>query len=86
VGTTSRPVSVDLFNEGSTQITVTSVSATGDFAITDNYCMDGVKPNSHCYIEVVFSPTQSGPLTGTLAFVDNASGSPQTVSLSGLGN
>ena len=86
VGTTSGPTKVDLFNEGSQQITVTSVSASGDFSITENYCMDGVKPNSHCYVDVVFSPTESGPLSGTLTFVDNASGSPQTASLSGTGD
>jgi len=63
-GTTSDPIKVDLFNEGSQQITFTSVSASGDFAVTENYCMDGVKPNTHCYVEVVFSPTQSGPLSG----------------------
>jgi hypothetical protein len=77
---------MDLFNEGTTQVTVSSVSTTGDFAITANYCTDGVKPNSHCYVDVVFSPTQSGALSGTLTFVDNATGSPQTASLSGTGD
>jgi hypothetical protein len=86
VGTTSNPIKVALFNEGSTQITVTSVSASGNFAVTANYCVDGVKPNSHCYIDVVFSPTQPGALSGTLTFVDNATGSPQTASLSGTGD
>jgi FG-GAP repeat/Abnormal spindle-like microcephaly-assoc'd, ASPM-SPD-2-Hydin len=86
VGTTSNPIKVALFNEGSTQITVTSVSASGNFAVTANYCVDGVKPNSHCYIDVVFSPTQSGALSGTLMFVDNANGSPEMASLSGTGN
>jgi hypothetical protein len=86
VGTTSVAKKVTLFNEGATQITVTSVNASADFAITANYCLDGVKPNSHCYVDVVFSPTQSGALSGTLTFVDNATGSPQTASLSGTGD
>jgi hypothetical protein len=86
VGTTSNPMKVDLFNKGSESITVTSVTATGDFSITENYCTDGVKPNTHCYVDVVFSPTQSGALSGTLTFVDNATGSPQTASLSGTGD
>jgi len=86
VGTKSNPIKVDLLNEGSTQTTVTSVSASGDFAITANYCVDGVKPNSHCYVDVVFSPTQSGALSGALTFVDNATGNPQTASLSGTGD
>jgi hypothetical protein len=86
VGTTSGPQNVDLFNKGSQPITVTSVSTSGNFAVTENYCMNGVKPNTHCYVEVVFSPTQSGPLSGTLTFVDSATGSPQTASLSGTGD
>jgi hypothetical protein len=86
VGTTSNPIRVNLFNQGSQQVTVTSVSASANFAITANYCMDGLKPNSHCYVDVVFSPTQSGALSGTLTMVDNATGSPQTASLSGTGD
>jgi uncharacterized repeat protein (TIGR03803 family) len=86
VGTTSNPTRVNLFNEGSQQITVTSVSASGGFAIAANYCMDGLKPNSHCSVDVVFSPTRSGALSGTLTIVDNATGSPQTASLSGTGD
>ena len=86
VGTTSNPIRVNLFNQGSQQVTVTSVSASANFAITANYCMNGVKPNSHCYVDVVFSPTQSGALSGTLTMVDNATGSPQTASLSGTGD
>jgi len=86
VGKTSNPIKVDLFNEGTTQITVTSVNTTGDFVVTENYCMTGVKPNTHCYVGVVFNPTQSGALSGTLTFVDSATNSPQTASLSGTGN
>jgi hypothetical protein len=62
------------------------VSASGGFAIAANYCMDGLKPNSHCSVDVVFSPTRSGALSGTLTIVDNATGSPQTASLSGTGD
>jgi len=67
-------------------VTVTSISVSGDFAVTANFCTDGVRPNTHCYVEVVFNPTESGALSGTLTFVDNATGSPQIVSLSGTGD
>jgi hypothetical protein len=86
VDSTSNPTRISLFNEGSQQITVSSVSITGNFSITTNYCTDGLKPDSHCDVDVVFSPTESGALSGTLTFVDNATGSPQTVSLSGTGD
>jgi hypothetical protein len=86
VGTTTNPTRISLFNEGSEDITVTSVSASGNFAVITDYCLDGVKANSHCDVDVVFSPTQTGALSGTLTFVDNATNSPQTVSLSGTGD
>ena len=38
-----------------------------------------------CAISVVFTPTATGTRTGTLSVTDDASGSPQTVSLSGTG-
>jgi len=86
VGTTSGPIEIELYNKGGQQITVTSVSASGDFMVTENTCTNGVKPNTHCWVGVVFSPTQSGALSGTLRFVDSASNSPQTASLSGTGD
>jgi hypothetical protein len=36
-------------------------------------------------VKVTFTPTQLGALADTLSFTDNASGSPQTVALSGTG-
>jgi hypothetical protein len=38
-----------------------------------------------CQIQVTFSPTQTGKANGTLSLSDNASDSPQKVSLSGVG-
>lgn len=86
VGTTSKPVEIDLFNETSEQVTMSSISASAGFSVTDNHCLDGLKPNSHCNLQVVFSPTQSGTYSGTLTFVDSATSSPQIVSLSGTGD
>ena len=42
--------------------------------------------NSSCTIGVTFSPTVTGELTAILSIADNATGSPQTVSLNGTGN
>src|SRR4030088_2324361 len=78
-------VSNSLFNTGSVQGIVSSVQTTGDFQLQTNHCMNGVKPGTHCDVYVTFSPTASGTRTGTLSYNDNAQGSPQTVSLSGVG-
>lgn len=86
VGTTSNPKRISLFNKGSQQITVKSVSVIGSFTITTNYCTNGVKPSTHCDVYVVFTPTRSGVLRGTLTFDDNSTNSPQMVALSGTGD
>jgi hypothetical protein len=44
-----------------------------------------VAPGATCEIKVSFTPTQIGLRTGSVTFTDNASDSPQSVSLSGTG-
>jgi trimeric autotransporter adhesin len=41
--------------------------------------------NKTCKVSVTFTPTTLGALSDTLSFTDNATGSPQTVSVSGTG-
>ena len=85
VGSFSVTMRDSLFNSGSVQGIVSSVQTTGDFQIQTNHCLSGVKPATHCDVYIVFSPTDVGTRTGTLSYFDNASGSPQNVSLSGVG-
>lgn len=85
VGQTSTPERISLTNTGDAQLTVTSISVSGDFAIPTNYCGEGVRPGTHCDIYVTFTPPALGTDTGTVTFTDNASNSPQTVSLTGVG-
>jgi len=84
VGTTSKPRKVTLTNTGSATLQVNNISTTGDFAQT-NTCSSTLTPEMGCTIEVTFHPKASGTLTGTLTIPDNASGSPQIVSLTGTG-
>jgi hypothetical protein len=56
----------------------------GDFGQSNN-CDSSVAVNGSCTIHVTFSPTAPGSRSATLTVNDNASGSPQTVSLSGTG-
>ena len=42
-------------------------------------------PNSSCSIGVTFTPTSTGTKTGTVTITDNATPSPQKVTLSGTG-
>jgi hypothetical protein len=84
LGTTSSPQLVRMTNIGNGPMTL-SVSTSGDFAIQDNRCLKGVKPNTHCDVYVVFSPSEVGTRSGSLVFSFNGSNSPIAVSLSGVG-
>jgi hypothetical protein len=85
VGQTSPPQRVSLKNTGDAELTITSISISGDFALPTNHCAAGVKPGTHCDVYVTFTPKALETETGTLTFTDNASNSPQTVSLTGTG-
>jgi sugar lactone lactonase YvrE len=90
VGVTSAPQTVTLTNSGTADLTISTVALTGadasDFAISADTCSGAtVTPSSTCAVSVTFSPTATGPRTGTLTVTDDASNSPQTVSLTGTG-
>jgi Abnormal spindle-like microcephaly-assoc'd, ASPM-SPD-2-Hydin/Cep192 domain 4/Beta-propeller repeat len=84
VGTTSTAQTVTLTNTGNASLSVTGITASGDFAET-NTCGTSVSAGSLCTISVTFKPSATGTRTGTVSVTDNASGSPQTVSLTGSG-
>jgi len=86
VNQTSPEKSVKLENTGDSELTVSSVSISGNFAIPLNRCVHGIKPGRHCFVYVTFTPDALGQQTGTLTLTDNASNNPQTVSLIGEGS
>jgi hypothetical protein len=84
IGFSSAPVTFTWTNNSSFASQITSASATGDFAITNNGCTNAtVAGGASCQITVVFTPTVLGPETGTLTVV--AQGNSQTASLTGTG-
>ncbi|MGA7753082.1 MAG: FG-GAP-like repeat-containing protein [Candidatus Sulfotelmatobacter sp.] len=85
VGTSGLPQSVQLNNTGNTALALTSVTASpGDFEPLST-CGNSVGPGSSCSIGVFFDPTTTGIRNGTLTVMDSASDSPQTASLTGVG-
>jgi hypothetical protein len=56
----------------------------GDFAQT-NICGSTVAMGANCTINATFTPTAAGSRNASVSISDNASGSPQTISLSGTG-
>jgi hypothetical protein len=85
VGGTSKAKSVTIKNTGTATLKITSIVASGDFAIQNNYCGAQLGMNQECLLTVTFTPTQVGSRTGALTFTDNAPNSPQTMPLSGTG-
>jgi hypothetical protein len=60
----------------------------GDFAMEPSNCVPGYGPylfGEHCTLRVTFTPSAFGARTATLSLYDNASTSPQTISVSGTG-
>jgi hypothetical protein len=87
LGTPSASQRVTLSNTGMATLTITSITASGDFSQTNN-CRGSVAPSASCTINVTFTPTATGTRTGTLTITDNnngVAGSTQTVSLTGTG-
>ncbi len=85
VGTSGLPLTVTATNPGSAPLTITSVTTSSkDFGVL-NACGGSLAAGSSCAIGVFFDPSSSGAVSGTLTIADNASGSPQTIPLSGSG-
>jgi hypothetical protein len=84
VNTTSAPQTASLTNTGSADVTINGISTSGPFGQSNN-CPSTLTVGQSCQIQVTFSPTQTGQANGTLSVSDNASDSPQKVSLSGVG-
>ena len=85
VGTSGLPQNVNLTNNGNAPLVITSVvSSAADFGLI-NACGSTVAVGTTCSVGVFFDPTVGGTRQGTLTLNDNASGSRQTVALSGTG-
>ncbi len=88
-GTTSAAQMITLSNTGSVPLTITGITALssplmGQFTETSN-CGASLAAGAGCAISVTFIPATTGSFTGSILVTDNATGSPQTISLSGTG-
>jgi hypothetical protein len=70
-------------------VTISSFAISGtnasDFAVSNSYFCNTIATFTNCNITVTFNPAAAGVRSATLTITDNATGSPQTVGLSGLG-
>ncbi len=88
VGTTSAAQSVTITNSGNAALTISSIALSGGtpsaFSLT-NTCGSSVAANASCSISVTFTPGITGSLGSSVVVTDNATGSPQSFSVSGTG-
>ncbi|HKB97381.1 MAG TPA: choice-of-anchor D domain-containing protein [Terriglobales bacterium] len=85
IGSTSAPKTVTLTNTGSATLNISSITASGDFAISSKTCGSQVTAGASCTVSITFKPTAKGTRKGNLSFTDDAPGSPQIVALTGVG-
>ena len=84
VGITGFEGEVILTNTGIATLKITSIATEGDFAQTNDYGSN-LAAGTNCVFIVSFRPTATGTRSGSITITDNAPGSPQTISLTGIG-
>jgi hypothetical protein len=88
VGTVSSSPTVTLTNTGTAPLTIASLRLAGtnssDFS-QSNTCGTSVAPGASCTINVTFNPVSTGFLSASIVIADNATNSPQSISLKGSG-
>ncbi len=89
VNTSSAAQTVKLSNPGTATLAITSITLGGsnpsDFAQTATTCGATLAASASCTISVDFTPASAASFGATLVVADNASGTPQSSSLSGTG-
>ncbi len=88
VGFTGSVQSVTITNCGTAPLVISNVTVTGanalDFFKISNTCVF-IATGDTCLVTLQFAPTAGGPRTANLVFVDNVSGGPQLLPLTGNG-
>ena len=83
VGTTSALQTETVTNTGPSTLNIASITTSGDFSMVST--CGSLAVGASCGIDVKFTPTATGTRAGALTIASNASGSPHTVALSGVG-
>jgi hypothetical protein len=88
INTTSPAQLVTLTNSGNSDLTLNTPTSTGPFAFTSNcpFLISPVRPGGSCTFTITFTPSAVGAAAGTIDFASNASLSPTSIVLSGIGS
>jgi trimeric autotransporter adhesin len=92
VHSTSAPVLFTLTNLTPATVSLSAPSTTGNFILADATtsptggpaCNGSLAPNASCFVNIIFTPTATGTLTGTLTIPTSTT--PVTAQLTGFGS
>ena len=84
LNTSSATQALTVTNTGNATLEITSITASAQFSQTNN-CGSSLAASAACKIQVTFTPTTAGSLTGLITLTDNAGDSPETMQLLGTG-
>jgi hypothetical protein len=85
VGVESAPQTVAVTNTGSAPLTISKVTAAGDFAQTNDCEGKSFAPGTGCTVSVTFKPTASGSRNSSFSITDNTDLKTHSVNLNGNG-
>jgi hypothetical protein len=83
LGTSGLPKVITFKNTSTASVSIQSVAVTGNFSLGSQSCGSSLSAGASCTVNVLFTPSVTGAITGSLTMSDSAPDSPQTVSLSG---
>ncbi|HEV2117952.1 MAG TPA: alkaline phosphatase family protein [Terriglobales bacterium] len=84
-GTTSNPLALKVNNLGEDTLSISGITASGDYQIASNTCGSTLAVSASCSVSVTLNPQSIGSIPGTLTVTDSSVGSPHTVNLTGIG-
>ncbi len=84
IGTTSAVNSITLTSSGSAPVVFSTTTVSGPFVASGN-CTGSLAVGAQCTLNMTFTPTAAGPVTGTVRLASNDPASPFQVSISATG-
>lgn len=86
IGTTTGPGQLRIFGVGTGPTLMSSITTTGDFAVSATDCPIAPNPlavGAFCNVQLTLTPTVCGTRFGSLVFADTAAGGSESVALEG---
>ena len=86
LGSTSAAKTATLYNSGIATLKLKMTLSPADYSQTSNTCGATLLSGANCSVSIAFSPKDINKRAGKLSFADNATVTPQKVSLTGVGS